>query len=160
VIFTEAQIARFHNKYFPVTCGCWLWSGPSIDSGYGRFRVSYKPTKSVGAHRMSWEIHHGKIPDDKHVCHKCDVRSCVNPAHLFLGTPASNTADRKAKGRTLNHPIGEAHALSKLTQQKAEEIRARYIISKHGLVSSLAREYKVSRSAIYHIVKGLTWKQS
>ena len=74
---------------------CWLWTACTV-AGYGRIRVN---DAAVYAHRFSWEIHNGPIPAGLWVCHKCDVRSCVNPAHLFLSTATGNAADRHAKGR-------------------------------------------------------------
>lgn len=76
-------------------CGCWLWNGSSLERGYGRFRGSL-------AHRVSWVLHNGPIPDGMHVCHRCDVTACVNPAHLFLGTALDNIRDMHAKGRDRN----------------------------------------------------------
>lgn len=155
--FTAAEITRFNKKYIPVSCGCWLWNGPSISTGYGRFRISWNPIKAVGAHRASWRIFKGEIPHGMHVLHHCDIPACVNPAHLFLGTPADNTADRKSKGRTLNAPTGKNHRRAILTEEIAAEIRSIYS-GEHGQISNLARRFNVARSAIYCVLRGETWK--
>jgi len=78
---------------------CWLWLGTKMTTGYGQFRLSPPKRATVGAHRMSWELYHGPIPDGMYVLHKCDVRACVRPDHLFLGSQKDNVHDMISKGR-------------------------------------------------------------
>lgn len=86
---------RFLDKVM-YTDSCWIWTAATLHNGYGCFRTDYR---TESAHRVAWQLFRGPIPDDMHVLHKCDVRCCVNPSHLFLGTNADNIRDRNAKGR-------------------------------------------------------------
>jgi len=87
-------IERFEKYYIPEpNSGCWLWFGPGWHKfGYGMLTVDKKPE---AAHRISWRIVNGPIPKGKFICHKCHNPPCVNPDHLYLGTPADNVRDRE-----------------------------------------------------------------
>lgn len=78
---------------------CWPWIGAKRFFGYGAFNIGKK--KAKGAHRVAWELTNGPIPDGLQALHRCDNPPCVNPAHLFLGTPRDNMRDAQAKGRTM-----------------------------------------------------------
>src|ERR1700742_4367567 len=82
--------------------GCLIWQGKPAEDGYGRLRVA--PGRTELAHRYAWTIRHGPIPKGAILCHRCDERRCVNPDHLFLGTHAINSADRKAKMKAIADP--------------------------------------------------------
>lgn len=100
----DASFAKDADKVFDFYVdhngpnGCWLWTGAIGGRGYGVVREGKLP-KATSAHSRSWKRHCGPIPSGAVLCHKCDVRNCVNPDHLFLGTQLDNVKDCIAKGR-------------------------------------------------------------
>ena len=150
-------LERFESKCFPdPNSGCWIWGGQlgqkHKNSGpYGMFQISQR---DYAAHRVSWELYRGEIPDGMYVCHKCDVPYCVNPEHLFLGTALDNTRDMIQKGRNAC-VVGVMNPVSKLTEAQVLEIRAR--LKKHGDAKRLAKEFGVSSAQITAIKQRRYW---
>ena len=126
--------------------GCWLWKGALDKDGYGKFTVHYKTKR---AHRVAHEIYTGPIPPGALVLHRCDTPACVNPAHLFIGSPADNMRDKCAKGR---HPCGEINKAAKLTEKQA-----RKIFAASGTHVEVARSFGVTPQQISNIRNLRSW---
>ncbi len=115
-----ANAIGFENQFIPEpNSGCWLWIGAVNNRGYGKL---FTCGKSIQAHRHSWAIHFGGVPNGQHVLHRCDTPACVNPKHLFLGTNADNVYDKMKKGRHIA-PKGTANGCSKLNDEIVRSIR-------------------------------------
>jgi HNH endonuclease len=133
---------------------CWLWRASLGSTGYGQFNVDRRVEK---AHRVAWKLTRGSIPAGLLVCHTCDNRRCVNPAHLFLGTVRDNTADmmRKGRGQGPPHRSGSANNASKLTEESVQEIRQR--LRGGEPTTRLSKEFGVSPAAIWWIKVRRNW---
>jgi hypothetical protein len=161
---------------------CWAWTAGKGSSGYGRVRVGGRLAgRPLYSHRIAWTLANGQIPHDGSahgicVCHRCDNRACVNPAHLFLGDHETNMRDMKSKGRhgtitkpgrlacgdkhySRTHPEkvrGEANNRSKLTNAIVIAIRTRYAAG--GITkTALAVEFGISITHVCDIIRRKTW---
>lgn len=129
---------------------CLIWKGNVGDDGYGKLSVR---GKTVRAHRMAWTLSNGPIPRGKGVLHRCDVRLCIEPTHLFLGVPADNSADMVRKGRSF-HPHGEAHGGAKLTVKDVLAIRA---ARPRTTLAKLGKRYGIGTMQVSRIARGKRW---
>lgn len=146
---TDRDEERFWAKVEPSRDSCWIWHGAKVPDGYGSFALGYG---SVKAHRFVWLLYHGEIPAGAHVLHKCDVRSCVNPGHLFLGDNDANVADRVAKGRSARN-WGSKSPTCKLTPEQAAAILADKRPHKE-----IAAQYGISEGPVRKIKSGKGWQ--
>jgi hypothetical protein len=136
---------RFEAKFNKLEGQCWLWLASRNKFGYGMFKTDGR--KIARAHRVAYELANGPIPKGLSVCHSCDNRNCVNPAHLFLGTHADNMRDCANKGR---------FGRSALTPELVSEIRG--LLSSGARQAEIVRRYGLSRSAVCRIAAGTVWR--
>lgn len=144
------DVMRFHAGYkVNEQTGCWEWQKNIQQNGYGHIKMS---GKAQGAHRVSYELHKGSITNGAYVLHTCDVRCCVNPTHLFLGSAMDNSIDKKGKKR---HAHGERVNTSKLTELQVLEM---YPLFESGIGSpTVAKKYGIATSMAWNIKTGKSW---
>lgn len=131
---------------------CLLWTGSTSHDGYGVTKVKGKQWR---VHRLAWTEENGDIPAGKMVCHTCDRRTCVNPAHLFLGVAKDNHDDMKRKGRGVS---GERNGRAKLNRTEVDAIRVAYA-NGEGSYRKLASRFGASPSQVAFIVTRRTWRE-
>lgn len=134
--------------------GCIPWNGSITRDGYGRINEGGASRKQLMVHRVVYEHHYGKIPDQMLVCHKCDNPPCVNIEHLFLGTASDNNTDMITKGR---HARGEKVNTAILSELDVLQIRELYRNTSHPQ-SKIGQLFGVSQCTISDIIRGKTWK--
>ncbi len=127
--------------------GCWIWMSTIEKTGYGRVCSGKKP---FYAHRVSYEQKYGSIPNGMMALHHCDVKSCVNPDHIFIGTQQENMIDKVSKNRQAK---GASHGNAKLTEDQAREIK----FSSETSIK-LAAKFNYPASMIREIKNGNLWK--
>lgn len=155
--YKRTTIEDRYWRYVVVQNGCWQWTGATVGTGYGALRNPGGGSGISLAHRVSWAIHHGAVPEGLHVLHRCDNPPCTNPAHLFLGTAATNALDKVEKGRARANPDWRP-PFTVLTPAAVQDIRSRYRPYKVTF-KMLAAEYGVSISTIQEAVHKRSWRK-
>ncbi|MEG4503843.1 HNH endonuclease [Microcoleus sp. F6_B4] len=140
--------------------GCWLTDlATQSNRGYPKLTMENRKKKYIS--RLMYEIYKGKIPEGMFVCHTCDNRGCINPEHLFLGTPQDNMIDMANKGRSTKGRIlenrGSKNVLAKLDENQVLEIK-RLLVETDLTQQEIAEMFGVHRSTITSIKKGQSWK--
>lgn len=156
--YTPEFVARFWGKVDKSRGpdACWLWTA-ALSDGYGAIGLGRGVAK---AHRVAWELEHGEIPAEGFsgyhgacILHLCDVRRCVNPKHMRLGTQAENLRDMSVKMR---NPRGERHWKAKLTAGMVIALRS--ALSAGESFGSASKRLGLPRGAAYHVAQGSTWR--
>lgn len=143
---TLTQEDRFWSQVNK-TDGCWEWTGSRMRKGYGNFGVDYR---HEGAHRFSWRLHFGEIPEGMWVLHRCDNPPCVRPDHLFLGTAQANSDDMVAKGR-------QKRPRAVVSTGDVAEIRRLYATGEFSQ-SQLGNRFGISQTQVGRIVRRVRWR--
>lgn len=133
---------------------CWLFNGRRSTSRSGHWQIWHEG-KMIPAHRVSFELLFWPVPKGLCVCHTCDNGACVNPRHLFLGTPAANNADRDRKGRHVALR-GSKNGRSNLTEAEVRDIRRRCREGERQ--PSIAASYGITQGGVSNIHRRKTWK--
>jgi hypothetical protein len=168
---TPKELASFSTRFWAnvlKTDDCWQWTGRKNRLGYGQISLLRPLRGTIGAHRVSYFLHYGPIPDGLLVCHTCDNPECTRPDHLWLGTVLDNTRDMIAKGRNHRHTTeqmdamrqksirrGWANSKTKLDISQVLEIRRRY---RNGeMFRRIAEDYPVGEKAVAMIARRINW---
>ena len=140
----------------PTEEGCLLWTGAKNSEGYGHMMDTDGRIRA--AHILVWELHHSRgAPKGMYICHSCDVPSCVNPKHLFLGTSSDNARDRERKNRR-RPPAGILNGNAKLTNTKVRHMRRlRENNPSRWSYAALASKFCSSKTNVARVVKGTRW---
>ena len=140
-------------KFVAFEGDCWIWTGSRSEKGYGHVRYKKKIWQ---AHRAFYAEFVGPISKSLSVLHRCDVRACVNPEHLFLGTQQNNVTDMWAKGRGPNRS-GECNWKAQITEENAFELRRIYREAK-DTVEALGKRWSLTPDHAWDIARGRAWK--
>ena len=151
------NIERIFLRKIKKTSSCWEWYGTKNKSGYGTIHCRKFKQRNILAHRFSWHLYNGGIPDDMCVLHKCDNRGCVNPSHLFLGTQADNVKDMMDKKRN-KHPTKERHHFAKINGEIITKMKT--MRSNGAIYKDIGEAFGIHLSTARSAIIGKTWRQA
>lgn len=155
---------RFWKRVVKHESGCWLYGGDRFGNKYAQISYGGRAAKYTLAHRYSYEIHNGEIPRGKFICHKCDVRNCVNPDHLYAGDHEDNNKDRVDRGRSKGKreritvvPLAREgeRAFNRAITSKARQLLKDQYESGKWTQTQLAKAWHVSQGTVSAIVRGV-----
>jgi hypothetical protein len=160
IVKTPVQRVLEKTVFLPWS-GCWIFTGAVNKGGYGIVGLGKRGESNDRAHRITYRHFKGETPSGMFVCHTCDVRCCVNPDHLFLGTNQNNVDDMVKKKRNSKpprnlHVVGEKHPLSKFSDQQVLQLREMH--KSGSSIYKLAKDYKVANSTMQRIIQGKRYK--
>lgn len=156
-MLNERELRNFQRKIDKKPDGCWWWNASKTRGGYGKVKLRRFRDREFLAHRVAKAHYHGEnINSELFFCHKCDNPACVNPDHIFLGTPQDNVDDMIKKG---GHSVGDRRG-SKNGANVLNESMVEEILAKLNLMTNvdIAKEYGVTHSTISLIRRGKSWK--
>ena len=157
-------LERFWKRVVKHESGCWLYGGERFGNKYAQISFGGREARYTLAHRFSYEIHHGEIGRGKFVCHKCDVRNCVNPDHLYSGDHEDNNQDRVDRGRSkgkserirvLPYAREGERAFNRALTSKAQALLKSQYESGKWTQAQLAKAWRVSQGTVSAIVRGV-----
>lgn len=160
ITFSDKDLNRFWSKVNVLgKDDCWEWKSGTNGKGYGQFFIRLEGKKLIHeyAHRISWMLKFGDIPEGMRICHSCDNPPCCNPDHYFLGTQLDNMQDASRKGRCKVPGFkGEEISWAKLKEKDVLEIK-KLLREGSKSQSEIARNFGVSVQAIHYIKTGRNW---
>ncbi len=156
--YTDEEFLELFNQSYTIiqrsySTPCWEWKFYRVQNGYGQVRFR---GKDLGAHKLSWILNRGEIPEGMKVCHHCDNPPCCNPEHLFLGTNKDNSDDAKKKGR-LAQLKGSLNGWALMTEEKVTSMRQEWIPYKVS-ARKLAEKYGLSQTQTERILRNEAWQ--
>lgn len=146
-------VERLLSKVKVNANGCFEWQMYRRPDGYGTIRID---TIAHRAHRLSYQTFRGPIPDGLFVCHRCDNPACINPAHLFLGTPKDNAQDAASKDRTM---FGTDHTWSKLSDKTVRAIFEMYNTGRYTQ-GDIAKHFDICQQEVHWVLAGKIWQRA